>query len=358
MEEKSIKKNYLFSFTKLNKYFIFPFLSPIFCFLANLFLGLIRQDKGIKSIEFLFSITVSSTYTFGGLLYFISWIRTKTEQTRENAIMYRERSFSSIKYIYNDGSKKNKVKIFLILLIMSILVSISTVSSFMIHDKHVLEQRMYFLFFISLFSKIILKLNIFSHQILSLFIAFLGLILLLIPIFLVFEKDDIIPNLRVFLTSIGFSFFLVLCKFLTHNFYISPYLCILFVGIISTMIIFIGFVIYSLIKFHNFKYIIDAFDFSDIEKKGVILGFFIASFLFASMLQILAILVIYYFSPTLFIVTDIISPLLSWIVVCIQNGEKRINIVFNILGYFIVFFSSLIYNKIIFMVLTKIQKSV
>ena len=100
MEEKNIKKNYLFSFTKINKYFIFPFLSPIFCFLANLFLGLIRQDKGIKSIEFLFSITVSSTYIFGGLLYFISWIRTKTEQTRENAIMYRERSFSSIKYIY------------------------------------------------------------------------------------------------------------------------------------------------------------------------------------------------------------------------------------------------------------------
>ena len=65
------------------------------------------------------------------------------------------------------------------------------------------------------------------------------------------------------------------------------------------------------------------------------------------MLQILAILVIYYFSPTLFIVTDIISPLLSWIVVCIQNGEKGINIVFNILGYFIVFFSSLIYNEII-----------
>ena len=71
------------------------------------------------------------------------------------------------------------------------------------------------------------------------------------------------------------------------------------------------------------------------------------SLFFASITQILSILVIYYFSPTLFAVTDIISPFLSWIVYCIQNGESGRNIAFNCLGYFVVFFSSLIFNEII-----------
>ena len=75
---------------------------------------------------------------------------------------------------------------------------------------------------------------------------------------------------------------------------------------------------------------------------------FILIFIFGSILQTLSVLVIYYFSPTLLMVTDIISPMLLWIVVSIQSEDLKIaNIVFNSLGYCIVLFSSLIYNEII-----------
>ena len=57
--------------------------------------------------------------------------------------------------------------------------------------------------------------------------------------------------------------------------------------------------------------------------------------------------IVFYFSPTLFMITDIISPFLSWIILSIINGEKFINIIFNIIGYSIVLFSSFIYNEII-----------
>jgi hypothetical protein len=231
---------------------------------------------------------------------------------------------------------------------MSILLVIFTIISIYALDKNAFQERLYFLFFIPLFSKIILKLDIFIHQILSLLIAFIGLILLFIPVTLVIKKDDIIINICMFISSIGFSLLLVLCRLLTQNYYMSPYLCILFIGIYSTLISLIGYIIYSLIKYKNLSLIIDAFNFNNIELDGKILGlYFFLSFFFASILQILTILVIYYFSPTLFIVTDIISPFLSWIVYSIQKRESGINIVFNCLGYFIVFFSSLIYNEIL-----------
>ena len=291
------------------------------------------------------------TYIGGGILYFLSWIRTRTEESRDKAIDLlekRERNLSSIRYIYNDGLKKNKLHIFLMLSAMSILLVLSTITAIYSKGKNVFERRLYFLFFIALFSKIILKLDIFSHQILSLLIAFIGLILLFIPVILVIEKDDLIINICIFASSIGFSLFLVLCRLLTQNYYMSPYLCILFIGIYSTLITLIGYIIYSLIKYKNLSYIIDAFNFENIELDGKLLGlYYLLSFFFGSLLQILTILVIYYFSPTLWIVTDIISPFLSWIVYCIQNGESGRNIAFNCLGYFIVFFSSLIYNEII-----------
>ena len=71
------------------------------------------------------------------------------------------------------------------------------------------------------------------------------------------------------------------------------------------------------------------------------------SLFFSSILQILTVLVIYYFSPILFIITDIIILFLRWVLYSIRNGEKRISIIFNCFGYFIVLFSSLIYNEII-----------
>ena len=350
-DKNKIKKKKLFSFAKLNKYFIFPFLSPIFCFLGNFFLELIYNDEGINNKEFLIAIITSLSYIGGGILYFISWIRTRTEESRDEALEHlerKERNPSSIRYIYNDGLKKNKLHIFFILLIMSILLVFSTVASIYALEKNVFEERLYFLFFIPLFSKIILKLDIFSHQILSLLIAFIGLILLFIPVILIIEKDDILINILIFVSSIGFSLVLVLCRLLTQNYYMSPYLCILFIGIYSTLITLIGYIIYSLIKYHSLSYIIDTFNFKNIELDGTMLGLYcFLSLFFASILQILSILVIYYFSPTLFAVTDIISPFLSWIVYCIQNGESGRNIAFNCIGYFVVFFSSLIYNEII-----------
>ena len=225
------KKQNLFSFAKINKYFILPFICPIFCMCANFFIYFIREEEGIRYKEFSIIMMIFFGYLFGGLLYFISAIRTRTEETKNNAIIYRERepSKASLKLIFNAGDKKNKFKIFGFIVCISSFLCIIEVFSLYSFDKKVFELRLYFLIFIPIFSKNILKIDIYNHQILSLFIAIIGMIFLFIPIFLEIGKDDIIINICLFLSSIGYSLHLVLIKYLTHNYYLSPYLCLLLI---------------------------------------------------------------------------------------------------------------------------------
>ena len=111
--ENNKEKKYLFSFAKINKYFIFPFLCPIFCMICNFFIEKINNDEGLKNKECFLAIIECTTFIGGGLLYFISSLREKTEETRDNAREYAERR-TSIRLIYNDSNIKPTRQIIII----------------------------------------------------------------------------------------------------------------------------------------------------------------------------------------------------------------------------------------------------
>ena len=342
----------IFSFAKINKYFIFPFLCPICCMLANYFVLLILRTENIYNKEFIVGITACTSYIGGGLLYFISYIRTKTEETRNeknnSADKQTEGSSSSISYIFYDGKKKiNSSKIYRILFIMSMIIALIETGTLYFYYNNVFEQRLFILFSIALFSRIVLKNFIFKHQILSLFISFIGLILLSIPVIFVIETNDILPNIFSFLCSISYGLFFVLIKYLTHHYYISPYLLLLYIGLFSILILFVGFTIYSLLVRKDLSFFSESFDFSKVDSGLELFFYFLGTFIFGSLLQTFTVLVIYYFSPTLLMVTDIISPMLLWIVLSIEDMPELSTIVIKSLGYFIVLIGSLIYNEII-----------
>ena len=115
----------------------------------------------------------------------------------------------------------------------------------------------------------------------------------------------------------------------------------------SSLLNIIGFIGYSLIKKGNLSIITDSFDFKNVSNKIKISIYFSILFIFASILQTLSNLVIYYFTPTLLMVTDSIGPMLFWMVYVLPKGEKKIDIIFKFLGYSISLFSTLIYNEII-----------
>ena len=81
-------------------------------------------------------------------MYFVSWIRNKTDETRDNAIVYKERqNTSQIKFIYNDNSIKiPKFTIFCILFLISICLAVFTLVDIYSLDRNVFEERLYFLF--------------------------------------------------------------------------------------------------------------------------------------------------------------------------------------------------------------------
>ena len=348
--ETKAKKECIFGFAKLNKYFIIPFICPIISMACNYLINEIIDVIGFENREFLLISYVEITYIGGGVVYFISWIRTKTEETRDKANIYKEKersTSSTITYIYNEGLKVNQCKIFGIIFFISVIIALFTVCDIYAINYNIFEERLYFLFFTCIFSKLILKDDIFRHQILSLIIASVGLILLFIPVMLVITKDDIIVNICIFILSIGYALFLVLVKYLMMKYFISPYLCTLIIGIFSTLLNIIGFIGYSLIKKGNLSIITDSFDFKNVSNKTKISIYFSILFILASILQTLSNLVIYYFTPTLLMVTDSIGPMLFWMVYVLPKGEKKIDIIFKFLGYSISLFSTLIYNEII-----------
>ena len=344
------QKKPFISFAKINKYFLIPFITPVFCMFANYFLYKIKATKVVKNEEFIFTCYVLLSYIGVGCFYFISKFRQKVEGEKEN-FLYRESTISSIKYIYNEGIKINKLKGSILIIFLAFLLSLAELFSIYIHKNkvHLLQERLYYLLFIPLFCKFILKDNIFKHHYFSLLIAMVGFSLLFIPICLKIDVDDIVPNVLNFVGSVGYSLFLVIIKYLTHVYYMSPFKLSLIFGTIAFFFIFFGFLIYSLIKYHDLTYFKESLDFSYVDNKFVLSLYFIAIFIFAVLLHFCTLLVIFYFSPILLMVTDIISPFLLWIALTIENKSSTeiLELILNPIGYVIVLFASLIYNEII-----------
>ena len=221
-------------------------------------------------------------------------------------------------------------------------------------DEKVFDERLFYLFFIPLFSKFILKEKTHRHQHFSLLISLIGLIFLIIPIYIGLKFWKYIePNILNFILGTNLSLFLVITKYVVEKYYISPLKISLITGIITIIINLIGYTIYGLI-IDDFSFFTDCFNFSQVENKLVIIVYFLLYILFSIASQLTFFLSIFYFSPTLIMVTAIISPLFLWIAEIIflkerQNKEIEIGIeiTFNSIGYLITFFSTLIYNELI-----------
>ena len=86
------KKCNQFSFQKLNKYFLLPFFIPIICFSTKFFSETMKTygDKKIEEVSidnthtfvFMYQIIQSICLILGGLLYFITLYKSKSQKTQ------------------------------------------------------------------------------------------------------------------------------------------------------------------------------------------------------------------------------------------------------------------------------------
>ena len=91
-------KKPLISFAKINKYFIIPFIAPVFCMLANYFLQKIRDTKVIKHEEFFTPLYIMLSYIGAGCFYFISKFRQKVEEKKKK--LYIKKQIQILSNIY------------------------------------------------------------------------------------------------------------------------------------------------------------------------------------------------------------------------------------------------------------------
>ena len=264
-KEKGIKKDCLFSITKMNKFYFFPFLVPVVCYSTKFFSEVMKfgnedpegvKKKGVNedvehSFVFLYTMINGVSHIMGGLLYFISLLRTKSEKIKtkndtdddEDYKIMQEGAFAGIKNntydsidLYHKIDKYKFLKVGGILFIMSFILTSYIIIKGYAAGHQQLEKRLYFLFFFTLFKVFIFKQEVYFHQKLSLGIAGFGMIILfsIYFIFLKYESYNYIYDVLLFSGSFFYSLYLMLIKILTVNNGMSPFLVLLFIGIFST----------------------------------------------------------------------------------------------------------------------------
>ena len=359
-EEDKKSNNYkesLFRFGKLNKYYLFPFITPFIGVAGNCIIYFLNfpyknNPDNQLTIYFIETLIMFLAHITGGLLYFISSIRSETEKTRYEAKNENDQGRKSLRLIYNKKIiKKSKLTISIIIFIISFIFTFPYIREIVYSNEFEFEARLYYLFFVPILSKIILKKGIFRHQLSSLFISFLGFIIFFIPFFIEIKNNDnslkniIIANIFTLIEAIFYSLYLVLTKYLMHSYYLSPFLCILLIGVIGFVLSILGFIIVSIFKKNNIFY--DAFILlKDMEIKYYILLLFI--YIIICIYHIFIFLVIFYFSPILSCISDIVNPLFSMIFEALMDNDyKTIHLILKSFGYILILFAAFIYNEII-----------
>ena len=357
------KKECPFSINKMNKYYLLPFLVPILCYCTKFCSDPLKMNRGkIKNVDdisnenlhtyvFLYQMINSTSLIFGGLLYFVTIIRTKTDN-KANIGTLSERSVSS-DYSFMAKKQPNRLLEYSIICFMSIIITLYNILKGYATKHKTLEKRLYFLFFFCLINIFLFKKPFYRHQKFSLGIGFVGMIIIFAMFFIYLEKNkyQYIYDVLLFFGSFLYSLYLVLVKYMSENKGYSPFLLLFIIGIISTVATVVGFLILSYIRERNINYVSNIFHCrSDMYVCfGNLYDHIIGYFLMNAVLQILIFLVCYYFSPEVFAISDIISPFLSWITGVIEKRDNLnvIKSIFDCIGYIIIIIGSFIYNEII-----------
>ena len=252
------------------------------------------------SNENYFYIVINSElfYIFAGLFYFVSFFKKNSNKGRELEKLEKvSSSDKDIDYIYNASITNNTKKVLIFMMILSLLLICERfLLAYTIKNDKIITTRIYYMLSIPLFSKLILKENLYKHQYLSLMISIIGWILLNIPIFLKLKKEDILDNFLNLIIGVIYPLELVLIKYICDKYYITTLKTGLIFGLMSLILTLIGFLIYSLIKYHDLTFFNNVHNFSNVDNKIIIAIFIVLYFIFGTALHLLNLLIILFFS--------------------------------------------------------------
>ena len=350
---------------------LFLLVFPIFKQLAK-FVG----EKYIKKDRILFR-TYRIFLSFELSIIFLLIFKCKNKSSKKEIISdeneknyeYKNSENKLIDIELKRVAKKNKIKSFLFLLLLSAIYISSYLFNYLVGNDRIKFSRnsigiIYEIIQFYVLSKLILKEKYYRHHHVSTLIICVSLLVLFINYSVQIEIKDDYYNLfwYFFIYVLLYDLFNVLLKLYLNTYFHSIYFIILSIG----TIICIPFLIYDIITFYVNK-----------DASGVIIGFidnikdvkdfflFLCELIFQLISCLGIIWTIYYFTPFHFIVSEFLSELISYYIKMAKKNPSKNNdndfifkthniIIFTII-FFINFICSLIFNEIIILKFCKLE---
>ena len=312
------------------------------------------------------------SYLSAGLIYLFVKHRSKSEKVVSTAIETPSERTVSVNQIFlekEDKTKKLKIKKIIRIFYLSLINMIPMLIEFYrLNDLFtILSESIGVLSAISfyfLFSKIFFKIKIYTHQLISLFIISICLLIfLVIDIIKIYNE----PN---FFSRFGMSLAKFIILFVLYSLYDAlvkkhfetyddvPYHLMFFVGLFSLIIII------PIDIFAIFNSVLGSHIVEHIQKLYTDLGFIL--FILWFILDIIVglfwlggiMLTLYYFTPFHFVISEILSQLFSKCINWISKKEPDpwYLIVIYLFIYAIIIFLSLVYYEIIIIKLWSMEK--
>ena len=291
------------------------------------------------------------------------------------------RSPTMRRYHLDVNNTKRKIKTGLFVILISILEIIFKLEGYITYGKpNYIELKLGFILFVPLLSKFILKKELFKHHIFSFFISVIGFIFIILS--LLFIDKDYKPvlndQIKHFFFSFPLSLSFVLIKYIYEKSFLNAYEFLFYDGLLCIILPFVLVAVETIFKgsdyfINNISGIsILFYDFKSI--------FFFFSILFFSFSYYLTnSLTLYFFTPMLLVMTDILSPFFRWIIELISLStyeNKDVNpefeekykengcnnmiyvIILKILGFLIIIFTALVFNEIIVLKFYNFDKNI
>ena len=370
-----------------SRFSIYPFFLP-FLFIANryfrdkIFQYYDCEDdkypfKLIKyNLPYLFYLYLPKL--FSGIIILIVNKNIKGENKSDENLITRNYHLTA--------KSSNKKKFFLLIFIISIFVVIGDIGDNLLYyyqkvylnDESLrmgwlVEKKSIYIIFVPIFCYLVLKIEFHRHHVLALALGSIGAFIVNLSRFITdFSKlKDWKYHIINTIISSFFSFSIVLTKYIMSKFLIiSPYTFLFYEGIFNILnSLLCTLLVYPLvIKLPDYNINID----KDKENKNYFINnyidiftfllrkdrnfyiFFSLSFCFSFIYYILNVLTIYNYSPFLFILLESFLPIDEDVLLIVFDKSKDFIIdnvikrnIYQLFGYFLLFFASLILNEII-----------
>ena len=358
------RKKTLFSFGDYSKYHIFLFLVPLFHMMSEYVQRdiIIENEKSrgenekvsefFRKYELSYLAIAFISKLFSGFLYIISIYLIYKEE-----FPYKLLKTKSIRIYHLNVNAKNKCKILLHIILISfleVLFKIESIST--LKKKYLIDIKLGFTIFIPILSYIFLKFKYYRHHFVSTIIGLFGFIFIVLSLLFVEPKERVPFSTQLihFLSSFPFSLSIIMIKYMFIHYFIGPFAFLFIDGLLCIVFSFIYIIIKFILILNDIELVLANLKnlFVIFKSKKIFLLFIciiILTFIYLSLKSIS----LYFFSPAVFVMTDILSPVFTWIIDFIYNMIKnREDIyfwysIFKSIGYIFLIFACIIFNEVI-----------